>query len=183
MGTSERRQIVVCDAGPLIHLHELNNLELLEDFSSVLVPAQVWDEVARHAPQALEKADWLVRVPVGFSTAPPFLALVQALALDIGEQAALSLMKQNTDAIFLTDDGAARIAANTLGFKVHGTVGILLRAIRRDQREPGEIIEVLEELPQRSTLHIRDALLGLLIDLTKKTTLRIKRDCTMHGAL
>jgi len=29
---------VVCDAGPLIHLHELDCLELVADFQTVLVP-------------------------------------------------------------------------------------------------------------------------------------------------
>lgn len=35
----------------------------------------------------------------------------------------------------------------------------------------------------RQAIHRGAAQTGLLIDLTKKTTLRIKRDCTMHGAL
>ena len=45
---------VVCDAGPLIHLDELDSLDLLCDFSSVLVPRSVWGEVMRHRPRALE---------------------------------------------------------------------------------------------------------------------------------
>jgi hypothetical protein len=32
---------VVCDAGPLIHLHELDSLDLLADFQDVFVPEQV----------------------------------------------------------------------------------------------------------------------------------------------
>lgn len=170
MGRSEQTQAVVCDAGPLIHLHELNSLELLEDFSPVLVPIQVRDEVARHRPKALELAGWLESVPVAVSAEPPFLALIQALALDLGEQAALSLMKQHPDAVFLTDDATARIAANTLGFKVHGTIGILIRAIRRGQREPTEIVDILEELPQRSTLYIRAALLQEIIARVQQLT-------------
>ncbi len=53
MGMTEAaRRIVVADAGPLIHLDELNSLDLL-DFSEVLVPDAVWTEVARHHPVAL----------------------------------------------------------------------------------------------------------------------------------
>jgi hypothetical protein len=33
---------VVCDAGPLIHLDELGCLDMLADFSAVLVPDSVW---------------------------------------------------------------------------------------------------------------------------------------------
>jgi hypothetical protein len=35
---AERRSIVICDAGPLIHLDELGCLDLLADFRDVLVP-------------------------------------------------------------------------------------------------------------------------------------------------
>ena len=41
--------IVVCDAGPLIHLDELESLSLLSDFE-VWVPKGVWDEVYIHRP-------------------------------------------------------------------------------------------------------------------------------------
>src|SRR5437867_3584724 len=44
--------LVVCDAGPLIHLDEVDCLELLADFAKVLVPEAVWREVERHGPQA-----------------------------------------------------------------------------------------------------------------------------------
>ena len=54
MGKTENEPpLVVCDAGPLIHLDELGALELLTDFSAVLVPEAVWIEVAKHRPSAL----------------------------------------------------------------------------------------------------------------------------------
>lgn len=45
---SESSVKVVCDAGPLIHLDELDCLPLLKDFDEVLVPEQVWQEVSNH---------------------------------------------------------------------------------------------------------------------------------------
>ncbi len=45
--------LVVCDAGPLIHLDQLGCLNLLADFSSILVPNEVWMEVTHHRPAAL----------------------------------------------------------------------------------------------------------------------------------
>ena len=45
--------LVVCDAGPLIHLDELGCLDLLTDFSEVLIPDAVWREVMQHRPSAL----------------------------------------------------------------------------------------------------------------------------------
>ena len=48
--TDQKVPLVVCDAGPLIHLDELGCLDLLADFSEVLVPETVGVEkgLARH---------------------------------------------------------------------------------------------------------------------------------------
>lgn len=165
MDRTEAVTTVVCDAGPLIHLDELDCLPLLADFESVLVPQQVWQEVAQHRPQALTHADVpLQSIEIVISTQPSFQALIKALALDLGEQAALTLMQNQPQAIFLTDDAAARLAATTLGYRVHGTIGILLRAIRRQQRTQTEILKLLQELPQRSSLHLRADLLQRIIN-------------------
>ena len=156
---------IVCDAGPLIHLDELGSLSLLSDFEPLLVPGQVWQEVAQHRPQALSSSDaHLRRVDVVISVAPPFQTLIQSLSLDLGEQAALTLMQNYPRAIFLTDDAAARLAAMTLRYRVHGSIGILIRAIRRGQRTRDEVIMILRELPNRSTLHVRPRLLQEIID-------------------
>ena len=85
---------VICDAGPVIHLDEVNCLNLL----------------------------------------------------DAGETEALALMERNPQAIFLTDDAAARLVAEQMRYNVHGTIGILLRSIRRGQRNPKEILRGLKFL-------------------------------------
>lgn len=156
---------VVCDAGPLIHLDELDSLRLLNDFDPLLVPGQVWQEVVQHRPQAFSSADLqFQRIDTTISSAPIFQALVQSLSLNLGEQAALTLMQNHPQAIFLTDDAAARLAAVTLGYRVHGSIGILIRAIRRRQRSKDEVITLLRELPVRSTLYIRPRLLQEIIE-------------------
>lgn len=158
--------IVVCDAGPLIHLDELNCLSLLADFESVLIPEQVWQEVMRHRPQALESTPAMFsKIYVVLSPELSLQALVRSLSLDLGEQAALTLMRSYPNAIFLTDDAAARLAATTLGYAVHGTIGILIRAIRRQQKPKDEVLTILRDLPNQSTLHIR---LGLLREIIGK---------------
>ena len=155
---------VICDAGPLIHLDELDCLDLLADFHAVLVPEQVWREVGYHRPDALEHYGiGMQQVPVILSQDASFQALVRALALDLGEQAALSLMALHPDGMLLTDDAAARLAAKGSGYQVHGSIGILLRAIRRQQRTPFEVLSTLRDLPSRSTLHIRPDLLEEII--------------------
>ncbi len=157
--------VVICDAGPLIHLDELECISLLSDFRQVLAPEQVWDEVALHRPNLAEQLiSTIERVPVVLSTSPLFQTLVHTFALDFGEQAALSLAESYAEAIFLTYDAADRLAASALGLEVHGTVGILLRAIRREQRSRREILIILQQIPERSSLHIKPSLLREIIN-------------------
>jgi predicted nucleic acid-binding protein len=165
---SDSHRNVVCDAGPIIHLDELGCLSLLDDFEVVLVPEHIWREVKRHRPDALSRSEiTLEKTSITISTAPAFTALVKTLSLDLGEQAAISLMEQQPQALFLTDDTAARLAAVTLGFKVHGTIGIVVRAMRCEQLTKQEVLSLLRNLPDRSTLHIRPSLLQRVIDRLK----------------
>jgi predicted nucleic acid-binding protein len=150
---------IIADAGPLIHLDELDCLDLLADFPLVMVPEPVWDEVLRHRPQALRGDRCrLERQPVGLA-GPELETVFKAFALDAGEKGALACMPAHPGAVLLTDDAAARLAAKVLGFKVHGSIGILLRAIRRGHRARFEILTLLRELPVRSSLHLRPSLL------------------------
>jgi len=89
--------------------------------------------------------------------------------LDAGETEALALMKENPNAIFLTDDASARLVAKQMGFKVHGTIGILVRSIRRGYRSAEKVLSVLSELRQKSTLYVKHSLLDDII-------LKIKND-------
>ena len=151
---------IVSDAGPLIHLDEIGCLDLLEDFGSVMVPDQVWGEVLQHRPQALEsKRIHLVCRKVEISVRGGFPSIIKAFSLDLGEQAALTLAQHHPNSVFLTDDAAARLAAKAVQVRCHGTIGIILRGLRRGQRTQIKTVEILRQLPGRSTLHIRRQLL------------------------
>lgn len=164
MGMIDAPAVVVCDAGPLIHLDELRCTALLKDFQRVLIPAQVLGEVYTHRPDLAEQSDFRFEsIEVALSTEPSFRALVTMFALDLGEQAALSLMQRFPQAIFLTDDAAARLAADSLGLRVHGTIGVLVRAIRRQQLSREEVLGLLHQIPERSSLHIKRSLLEEII--------------------
>lgn len=155
---------VICDAGPVIHLDELQCLDLLADWKVVLVPGEVWREVLQYRPEALTRSTVrLTRVAVNLSTQAGFAALVRVFSLDAGEQEALALTRQEPEAILLTDDAAARLVAEQMGMRVHGTLGVLLRAIRRGRRTPEQVLTLLGTLPQQSSLYIRPGLLNAVI--------------------
>ena len=151
---------VVCDAGPVIHLDELGCLDLFKDFQEVLLPNTVWKEIDQYRPSALIKADLPFLKRAG--EAPPIeplLTLCKVFSLDAGEIEALAIMEQRPRAMFLTDDAAARLVAIQMGFNVHGTIGILIRSIRRGQMSPKEVLGILKDIPLKSTLYIRHSLL------------------------
>jgi predicted nucleic acid-binding protein len=169
MATSDApHAIVVCDAGPLIHLDEVGQLPLLADFVRVLVPNSVWLEVQRIRPSSLASDD----VDLERLTSPPpdseVSGLASMLLLHAGEQEALCLARQFPGALLLTDDTAARLAAQRLTISVHGTIGILIRAIRRHQLSKADVVMTLRSLPDRSTLHIRRSLLEDIIQQVER---------------
>lgn len=154
--------MVVADAGPLIHLDELDCIGLLADFYVVHVPNAVWLEVERHRPQALQNAQvTFVKCAPGISERVD--ALKTLYTLHTGECEALCQCLVLPDALLLTDDTAARLAAQSIGVSARGTIGLLLRAMRRHQLPKARIVELLKQIPERSSLHIRSSLLAEII--------------------
>lgn len=158
---------VVCDAGPLIHLDQLDSLDLISDFDPLLVPEEVWAEVLHHRPRALPRPFLPGPVTAGVPDADT-RALTRAFSLDAGEAACLALLGNRKGALFLTDDSAARLVAGHLGIEAHGTLGLLIRSVRKGTRTPDQVLRVLEELPARSTLHVSSKLRAELQAMLRK---------------
>ena len=164
MAKSDSKIVAVCDAGPIIHLDELNCLDLLSNFHSLLIPKAVQREVEKHRFTALQHPRIIFKtIDVVSHPEPKLLVLSKALLLDKGELESLSLIQENPEAIFLTDDAAARLAGEELGYKVHGTIGIILRAIRKKIKTPKEVVELLNEIPTKTTLFLKPELLQEII--------------------
>ncbi|MGZ8160398.1 MAG: DNA-binding protein [Methylobacter sp.] len=155
--------VVIADAGPIIHLDELGCLDLLADFGSVIVPEAVWIEVQNHRPQALMAENALFVRRSARQSSQLVKALTPLYTLHAGEQEALHLCVEYGDCLLLSDDTAARLAAKSLSITAHGTLGLLVRAIRRQSRSKSEVLALLRDIPERTTLHIRPALLAEVI--------------------
>lgn len=168
--TDQFSQLVVCDAGPLIHLDEMDSMGLLSDFREILVGEEVWREVERHRPSALSHPEvFLRRVRPTLAEPPQLEALAQILSLHTGEWEALRVALEHQPCMLLTDDAAARMAAGNLGINAHGTIGILVRAIRRKQRSKEQVLALLRSIPARSTLHLKRSLLDEVIHEVEET--------------
>ena len=165
------KAIVIADAGPIIHLDELNSLNLLTGFDKIIIPETVWHEVQHHRPQALHHAADLAFVrQSALDFSPQVDALTPIYTLHAGEQEALHLCVEFKNSLLITDDTAARLAAKSLGVAAHGTLGILVRAIREQTRSKSEVLELLCAIPTQTTLHIRASLLAEVIGKVEKNT-------------
>lgn len=125
--------IVVSDATPLIALAKIGKLHILmELFGTIFIPQSVYDEVVTNAVNkpdslAISQAAWIeVRVPENQSQ----VAYLRA-DLDAGEAEALVLAKEKNADWILLDEVKARFAAEFLGLRYIGTLGILLLAKRK----------------------------------------------------
>jgi predicted nucleic acid-binding protein len=159
---------VVCDAGPIIHLDELDCLDLLTDFQEILISDTIWKEIKRYRPLDLKRSDLSFTLsPVKYPISEILLTICRIFSLDAGETEALAIMENNPNTVFLTDDASARLVAKQMGFKVHGTIGILVRSIRRGQMKPEEVISIIKKIPIKSTLHIKPSLIEEVISRIK----------------
>ncbi len=169
MGAIKSSIRAVCDAGPVIHLDELNCLELLCDFQEIILADTVWEEVKHQRPEALKKPGiHFMRVSQDYPEGELLRTMCRVFSLDAGEIEALAIIEKNPDALFLTDDACGRLVADRMGFKVHGTIGIIIRTIRRELMRPEQVLRILAEIPSKSSLHIRPSLLEKIVGKIKK---------------
>lgn len=120
------RPPAICDAGPLIHLGEIGAARLLGQFHPLRVPPSVRAEaVSFHPPP-----DFAWEIAAVSASDRGALTARLSPQLDPGESDCLAFCAQHRNAIFLTDDLAARREAQRRGIAVHGSVGIIVRAFR-----------------------------------------------------
>ncbi len=163
MAESEHR-LVVADAGPLIAFARLDLLALLpEMFGTLIVPEIVLKEClhvptrpdARVIQQAMDANLLEIRSEQTVATEdwPP--------ALGSGEQAAMCLA-QTLDCPVHTDDKLARRAAASVGLRVIGTAGVLIKA---KQQARIEAVAPLLHTLQASGYHLAPDLLERILQL------------------
>lgn len=151
------RQTAVSDAGPLIHLAEIDSLALLSTVGELCIPATVYEELE------------LGGVPEGLSEITYELVDADTVHetdgdLDRGERAALAVAVER-DAILLTDDLAAREAAVDAGVEVHGSLGVLARGYAREAIDRDDAAARMRALQRETSLFVTDAVVERGIEL------------------
>lgn len=159
--------IVVSDTTPLISLLKINRLDLLEKlFGQVLIPQAVFDELTADERFKLE-ADQIKRkqfIKVKAVKNPESANILKrATGLDQGESEAIILTDEQNADILLMDEAKGRTVSFQMGFKVMGTIGILMAAYEENELTVDEVRECIEGL-QRAGKHISQKHYQMLLD-------------------
>lgn len=154
MGSGE--QVAVVDAGPLIHLAEINALHTLQVFNRLHLPQAVWAETVAHGRVSAEGlADLhLARHSLAPAEVTQYAQTQGWTALHLGEQECLFLCHQLGVPLLLTDDLAARDAAKRLGFTPVGSLGVVVRAYHQGLTPLNEAERFLTDLYSVSSLFV-----------------------------
>jgi len=119
-------RVIVCDAGPIIHLHEARHLPLLRRTGNLFLPHRVYVEVQTSIHVDIQWPEWLRVVKLSSKEQNEAGLWEAAGGLHGGEAEALVLARQKKADWFLTDDAATRLFVSLLGMEVHGSLGIVL---------------------------------------------------------
>ena len=139
----------VSDAGPLIHLTEMDSLGLLSMVDTLLVPGTVYEEVdAGGVPDGI--AD------LSYELVEADESRIGAEELDAGERAALAVADER-GIILLTDDLAAREAASDADVEVHGTIGVIALSYGRGLLDRDEAASRMRALQRETSLFVAEA--------------------------
>lgn len=159
--------IVVSDTTPLISLLKIDRIGLLEKlFGQVLIPQAVFDELTADERFKLEvdqiKRKQFIKVKA-IKNPESASILKRATGLDQGESEAIILTDEQNADVLLMDEAKGRAVSFQMGFKIMGTIGILMAAYEEDELTANEVRECVEGL-QRAGRHISQKHYQMLLD-------------------
>lgn len=162
--------IVVSDTTPLISLLKIGRLDLLEKlFGNVLIPQAVYEELTvderfkLEAEQLKQKEFITVRAVKNLDSVS---ILKRATGLDQGESEAIVLTDEVKAELLLMDEAKGRAVSNEMGFRIMGTIGVLMAAYEEHELTSDEVKECVSGL-QRAGRHIGQRHYQMLLDMLK----------------
>ncbi len=154
-------RVVVADTSPLHYLVLIEAIDLLPRlFEAVHVPVEVRAELLNAgAPPPVR--EWAAALPVWVTvhTVPENEVNALPRSLDDGERAAIALADMIRPDLILIDERAGAAVAETRGFAVTGTLGVLTRAAGRDMIDLAAAFTALK----LTNFHTRQVLLDRLL--------------------
>jgi uncharacterized protein len=156
---------IISNTSPILNLAIVDQLELLhQQFGKVLIPNAVVDELKinenRPGSQAIREAissGWIQTQEVSNES----LAQLLKQTLDRGEAEAIALAIEMKADWTLLDEREGRKVAKSLGLKVTGILGILLRA--KEQGEIESLPSIIDDLINKAGFRIAPELLAQIL--------------------
>lgn len=158
---------VVTDAGPIIHLSEIQCMHVLTVFRTLHVPIVVWHEILRYVSERDINFPEKLAIRHHALESERIQQWVAANALEqlhAGEQACLWLCDTLRVQIILTDDLAVRDVAKQREITPVGSLGVLIRAYRNGVLTLSQTEHELLALQKTSSLFVTNAVVELAIE-------------------
>jgi predicted nucleic acid-binding protein len=156
---------VVTNTSPLLYLHQLGKIDLLQAlYSEIVVPRSVIEELAAGKAAGHDVPNVAAFTWMKVASSPTLVLLALATDLGKGESEAIAIAHER-DALLILDDALARRHASLIGVRLTGTLGVLLKAKAEGQ------------IPMVAPLVSRLTELGFwLSDKTREAVLRLARE-------
>lgn len=150
----------VSDAGPIIHLSEIDMSRCFSIFRKICVPREVYNEVRTgNLPGNDEIESNIFEIlDLKSSQKDRCMYFSQKYQISIADGAVITLAKDMGIDTVLTDDLEVRDIVKSYGMRPVGSIGVLLRAYREKSITYKEAVKALENLLEKSSLYITSRL-------------------------
>ncbi len=163
--------MIISNTSPLIHLAKVGKLELLKKlFKTLLIPHSVYGEIMKHPRNTetiiikkAEKEGWLRIKRVTLRGQLKKFSTVARTELEV---IALAVKKKT---IALIDDKNAVQIANIFNVDVHGTLFIILRAVKQKLLTKKEAINTLNKMMENE-FYLSNDVYALFLNLLSGLT-------------
>jgi predicted nucleic acid-binding protein len=153
--------IVVADTSPINYLLLIGQIDLLPRlFQQIIIPDVVRDEMLdTGAPPILRQ--WIANPPNWLTVQPVSVTDETLNALDLGEQAAITLTQTLPADLLIIDERLGRQMASDLELPIIGTLGILDAAANQDWIDLADALTQLQRTNFRVSRRIIQALIKM----------------------
>lgn len=152
---------VISNSTPLIILGKIGELEILKNlYGEIIIPRAVFEEVTIKS-DAIKNLSW-IKI---FEVQDKSDRKIYQAKLHEGEVEVIMLAKEISADLLIIDDNAAKKFAKFLGFKVTGTLGILLKA--KSEKIISEVRPILEKMLAKN-FYISEEILKLVLKTAKE---------------
>lgn len=144
--TKTSLMLVVSDADVIIHLSKLNKLSILRSlYTEVAIPEYIKSEITGKDNQTIHEAiNSFLKI---FTTSKNQAENIAGKhGIHIGEAHVKALGEELRATLFLSNERKVRKAAKEEGFAVVGTIGVILKAVKKGLLDRAEALSLLEKM-------------------------------------